>query len=272
MEESDDTNTPYHTPKKFNQCKICHESFGKIINRAIICFKCNNSFCSTHCTQQRWNFTKNTLSLVCNECIDNEHTIHFKQRLNNLKIKHYPDGTYINKVPHNSFEYQIYNLRKKTKIISINSKNVECFDAQTIANTLNTITIPFDITFDTTKCICINNKNKNNTENSAESYETPKVKRRHSVETTIGFGTPLSDKSMQRIFNHITNQDELVTADHGSSPSSSTSKSNHNPSFDIKISPSSSPNPERIIIRDHENGSRDERNENNEELKRDLRG
>ncbi len=94
------------------------------------------------------------------------------------------------------------NIRKKTKIISINDNNVEHFDAQNIANTLNTITISFGMTLDTSKGI--NNNNNNTTAQSTATDTTPQ--RRHSVGKTIGFCAPLSNQPLQRIYNYIHNQ------------------------------------------------------------------
>ena len=182
-----------------NECKICHEAFGKIINRPIICFKCKEYVCSIHSSQQRYNYKKRRMELVCDECIGNEHKITIRIKLRNLKLKYRRhEGTYINKIDPNSKEYKQYGLRNRAKIIMIRDKNVESFNGQIIANTLNTIDIPFDLTLDFSKC------------NENEWNKSPKLPRRHTIDRTIGYGAPISDKEMEQILKAMLAKEQSV--------------------------------------------------------------
>lgn len=203
--QSNDTNT-FSPSKNAKQCNICQESFGKIINRPTICFKCQNYVCSSHSTQERYNSIKNKLESICDDCIEYERKITIKTRLKNIKLKYDETngcGTFIHKIDPNSKEYQKYGLRNRAKIIKIVDKNVESFDARTIANTLNTIDIPFDITLDFILC------DDNDHNPFASHYHLTRVslKRRHSIPTTIGYGAPISDQEMKEIVQDMLKTD-----------------------------------------------------------------
>ena len=208
---NENVSSPFTPSRNKHECYICGEIFGKILNRPIICFKCKEYVCSTHSSQERYDFNKKCLSSVCDDCIESERKITIKMRLKNLKLKyHSNNGTYIHKLKDNSsIQYTRYGLRSNAKIVQIDDKNVESFDARTIAHTLNTIELPYELTLDFSKC----DGNKHNAKS--------RITRRHTIDKTIGYGAPISDKEMKRIAKDINdNTDDLITAEHSSTSSS----------------------------------------------------
>eukprot|EP01084_Bolivina_argentea_P217117 368710_1 len=174
---------------------MCQDTLGTLFKRSTICFKCHNSFCQRHASEKRWNSNakpKPKPMQICDKCLNmrSEQRIRISIRLKNLRLKNRMDGTYINKIDSNCVEYKMYGLRKSTKIIKIGDKNVEMFDAQLIANTLNTIDIPFELTIGFNEC-------------QSQDIQNNHIAVHKSIGLGLGFGAPISDKSIHRIIHNL---------------------------------------------------------------------
>mmetsp|Transcript_40662 Transcript_40662/g.66832 ORF Transcript_40662/g.66832 Transcript_40662/m.66832 type:complete len:391 (+) Transcript_40662:33-1205(+) len=132
-----------------NSCALCNKSFGvRKRHRKRSCKRCQRKICEDCSIQKRYDFSTKQLVRVCDCCTHNEHVIRVTHRINNLKLKSQRHkGIYIAKTAQTSPEFR-HGFVSNSRIVEINSLNVESCSAQQIASKLNLIKLPFTVLLD----------------------------------------------------------------------------------------------------------------------------